>query len=111
MSQFDENLIKNQKDLGIGFLPYLNLGVAKDAASSMLALDLSVLTTSDMAVLPGVTSRNSVVILKQGSGFDGDAAYHKFGINYSMNLAQAPKARRRRCAGWSSWRWSSSSAS
>ncbi|MDM0115687.1 DUF4384 domain-containing protein [Variovorax sp. J22R133] len=89
VSQFDENLIKNQKDAGFGIFPYLNLGIAKDAASSMLALDLSVLTTSDMGVLPGVTSRNSVIILKQGSGFDGDAAYHKFGINYSMALARA----------------------
>ena len=89
VSQFDENLIKNQKDLGFGISPFINLGIARDAASSMLALDLSVLTTSDMAVLPGVTSRNSVVILKQGSGIDGDAAYHKFGINYSMNLARA----------------------
>ncbi|MEJ8822025.1 DUF4384 domain-containing protein [Variovorax humicola] len=89
VSQFDENLIKNQKDMGFGIFPYLNLGIAKDAASSMLALDLSVMTTSDMGVLPGVTSRNSVVILKQGSGFDGDAAYHKFGINYSMNLARS----------------------
>lgn len=89
VSQFDENLIKNQKDLGIGFSPFFNFGIARDAASSMLALDLSVLTTSDMAVLSGVTSRNSVVILKQGRGLDGDAAYHKFGINYSMNLARA----------------------
>lgn len=89
VSQFDENLIKNQKDLGIGYFPYLNLGVANDASTSMLALDLSVLTTSDMGVLPGVTSRNSVVIMKQGKGVDGDAAYHKFGINYSMNLARS----------------------
>jgi uncharacterized protein DUF4384/putative peptidoglycan binding protein len=89
VSQFDENLIKNQKDLGFGFSPFINLGIARDAATSMLALDLSVLTTSDMAVLPGVTSRNSVVILKQGRGLDGDAAYHKFGINYSMNLARS----------------------
>lgn len=89
VSQFDENLIKNQKDLGIGISPYFNLGIARDAASSMIALDLSVLTTSDMAVLAGVTSRNSVVILKQGKGIDGDAAYRKFGINYSMNLARS----------------------
>ena len=89
VSQFDENMIKNQKDLGFGISPYLNLGIARDAASSMLALDLSVLTTSNMSVLPGVTSRNSVVILKQGSGFTGDAAYEKFGINYSMNLARS----------------------
>ncbi|AMO22649.1 DUF4384 domain-containing protein [Ramlibacter solisilvae] len=89
VSQFDENMIKNQKDLGFGISPYLNLGVARDAASSMLALDLSVMTTSNMSVLPGVTSRNSVVILKQGRGFTGDAAYEKFGINYSMNLARS----------------------
>jgi hypothetical protein len=89
VSQFDENLIKNQKDMGIGISPYINIGVANDAASSMLALDLSLMTTRDMAVLPGVTSRNSVVILKQGRGFDGDAAYQKFGINYTMNLARS----------------------
>jgi len=89
VSQLDENLIKNQKDLGFGISPYLNIGVAKDAASSILGLDLSVMTTSDMAVMAGVTSRNSVVILKQGTGFDGDAAYRKFGINYSMNLARS----------------------
>src|SRR5437899_2226908 len=89
VSQFDENLVKNQKDAGFGISPYLSIGVAHDSSSSMLALDLSVMTTSNMAVLPGVTSRNSVVILKQGHGFDGDASYEKFGINYSMNLARS----------------------
>ena len=89
VSQFDENLIKNQKDAGFGISPFINLGIARDAASSMIALDLSVLSTTDMGVLPGVTSRNSVIVLKQGRGLDGDAAYHKFGINYSMNLARS----------------------
>jgi len=86
VSQFDENVIRNQKDFGIGFQPFINLGISRDAASSILGLDLSVLSTDDMSILPGVTSRNSVVILKQGKGFDGDAAYHKFGVNFSMNL-------------------------
>jgi hypothetical protein len=89
VSQFDENVIRNQKDLGIGYDPYINLGIARDNASSILGLDLSVLTTLDMAVLSGVTSRNSVVILKSGKGFDADAAYHKFGINFSMTLSKS----------------------
>jgi hypothetical protein len=89
VSQFDENVIRNQKDFGIGFSPFVNLGIARDAASSVLGLDLSVLTTEDMSILPGVTSRNSVVILKAGRGFDGDAAYHKFGVNYSMTLSKS----------------------
>jgi Domain of unknown function (DUF4384) len=86
VSQFDENVIRNQKDFGVGYKPFLNLGISRDAASSVLGLDLSVLVTEDMSMLSGVTSRNSVVILKQGKGADGDAAYHKFGISYSMNL-------------------------
>ncbi len=89
VSQLDENVIRSQKDAGIGFQPFVNLGITRDAASSILGLDLSVLTTEDMSILPGVTSRNSVVILKQGRGFDGDAAYHKFGVNFSMNLNKA----------------------
>jgi hypothetical protein len=89
VSQFDENVIRNQKDLGIGIQPYLNLGVARDNASSILGLDLSVLATRDLSLISGVTSRNSVVILKGGKGFDGDAAYHKFGVNFSMTLSKS----------------------
>jgi hypothetical protein len=89
VSQFDENVIRNQKDFGIGYSPFINLGIARDAASSILGLDLSVLTTDDLSILAGVTSRNSVVILKSGKGLDGDAAYHKFGVNYSMTLSKS----------------------
>lgn len=89
VSQFDENVIRNQKDAAVGFSPFLNLGIARDAATSVLGLDLSVLTTEDMSILPGVTSRNSVVILKSGRGADADAAYHKFGINFSMTLSKS----------------------
>lgn len=89
ITQFDENVVRGQKDLGIGWKPYLNLGASKDATTSILGLDLSVLTTDDLSVLAGVTSRNAVVILKQGSGLDSDAAYHKFGLSFSMSLNQA----------------------
>jgi hypothetical protein len=89
ITQWDENLIRNQKDLGVSFRPYLNMGISRDAASSILALDLSVLRTDDLSLLPGITSRNSVVIMRQGKGFDGDAAYHKFGISYAMSFSQS----------------------
>ena len=89
ISQLDEHVIRNQDDLGIAFQPFIQLGISRDAASTILGLDLSVLTTRDMSILPGVTSRNSVVILKQGKGVDGDAAYNKFGISFSMSLSKS----------------------
>jgi hypothetical protein len=89
VSQFDENVIRNQKDLGVAFQPFVNLGVSRDAASSILGLDLSVMSTDDMSILAGVTSRNSVAILKSGKGLDADAAYSKFGLNFSMSLSKS----------------------
>jgi Domain of unknown function (DUF4384) len=89
VSQFDEQVIRNTQDLGASFRPFLNLGLSRDAATNILGLDLSVLSTADMSVLSGVTSRNSVVILKAGKGFDADAAYHKLGISYSMSLSRS----------------------
>jgi len=47
-----------------------------------------VLSTSDLSILSGVTSRNSVVVLRSGRGADGDAAYHKFGVNFSLSLSK-----------------------
>jgi hypothetical protein len=89
VSQFDEQVIRNTQDLGASFRPFLNLGLSRDAATNILGLDLSVLTTDNMSVLNGVTSRNAVVILKAGKGADVDAAYHKLGISYSMSLSRS----------------------
>jgi hypothetical protein len=88
ISQFDENVLRGQRDLGVGFQPFVNLGISRDAASSVLGIDLSVLSTDDLSILSGVTSRNSVVVLRTGRGADGDAAYHKFGVNFSLSLSK-----------------------
>lgn len=89
VSQYDENVIRNTKDGGLTFQPFLNLGISRDAATSILGLDLSVLTTEDMSIMSGITSRNAVAILRTGKGADVDAAYHKFGLSYSMSLSRS----------------------
>lgn len=89
ISQLDEKLIAKEADAGIALSSGksgFGVGYSKDAASSMLGLDLTILTTRDMSIVPGVTSRNSVIIFKEGRGIDGDATINKLGINYSMNL-------------------------
>lgn len=89
ITQLDENMVKKQNEAGIGWAPYLNLGAARTAASSILGLDLTVLYTDDMSIVPGVTSRNSVAVYKEGQGYDGDATIRKFSINYSMSLSKS----------------------
>ena len=50
----------------------------------MLGLDLSVITTHNIAVIPGVTTRNSAVIYKRGDAKDFDAGISKTGVNFSI---------------------------
>lgn len=90
VSQLDENIVRKQGDLGVSLQdPSLGAGFARDASANVLGLDLTVLSTDDFSVIPGVTSRNSVIIFKEGTGYDADASIQKFGINFSLSLSKS----------------------
>lgn len=89
ISQFDDNVIKNTADVGAGFSEFLTLGKSSSATAKILGLDLSVINTSDLSLVPGVYSRNAVVIFSQGDGIDTEARYNKFGLNYATSLARS----------------------
>jgi hypothetical protein len=88
ISQFDDAIVRKTIDGGISIEPFINVGAAKSATASVVGLDLNVLTTSDLAVVSGVSSRNSVIFIKEGKGVDGEATIKKFGINFSMSVAR-----------------------
>ncbi len=88
ISQLDKSVAAKDVAGGINF-SRVGIGGAKTANASVLALDLAVMSTSDYSVLPGVVSKNTIVIFKEGKGVDGDASIDKFGINFSMNLTRS----------------------
>lgn len=88
ISQLDENIAKKSGEAGVQ-LAGIGAGKAVMASTSILGLDLTVIRTEDLSILPGVTSRNSVAISREGAGTDAEVAYKKFGINYSMNLSKS----------------------
>lgn len=88
ISQLDESLVQKQAEGAINIGP-IGGGVAKTATSAMLALDLSVLTTADFSIVPGVTARNAVIVFKEGRGADAEVEYKKFGISYGMTVTKA----------------------
>ena len=88
ISQFDDAIARKNVDGGISIEPFINIGAAKTATASVIGLDLNVLTTSDLAVVSGVSSRNSVIVIKEGKGIDGEASIKKFGINFSMSVSR-----------------------
>jgi len=88
ISQFDDAIVRKNIDGGISIEPYLNVGAAKSAQATVIGLDLSMLSTADLAVVSGVSSRNSVIVIKEGKGLDGDVSIKKFGISFSVSVAR-----------------------
>lgn len=89
VSQLDENLVKEQGQAGISLGQYFNLGSGRNSGTSVLGVDLTVLSTDTLSVVPGVTSRNSIAIVKSGEGLSADATIQKFGANYGMSLSHS----------------------
>ena len=56
-------------------------------AAAVLGIDLNLLTTQDMSVVPGIATRNSVVLFKQGKAYDGNAEITKFGVTFGLSAA------------------------
>ncbi len=88
ISQFDDAIVRKNIDGGLSVEPYLNIGAAKSAQATVIGLDLSMLSTADLAVVSGVSSRNSVIVIKDGKGIDGDVSIKKFGISFSVSVAR-----------------------
>jgi hypothetical protein len=87
VTQLDESVAKKQADIGLFYDPSVGIGVSKSSSASILALDLSIVDTNTLNVIPGVVSKNTVVIYKDGKGLDSEANYRKLGINYSMSFS------------------------
>jgi hypothetical protein len=88
ISQFDDAIVRKNIDGGISIEPYLSVGAAKSAQATVIGLDLSMMSTADLAVVSGVSSRNSVIVIKEGKGVDGDVSIKKFGISFSVAVAR-----------------------
>jgi curli biogenesis system outer membrane secretion channel CsgG len=89
ISQFDENIAKKTEGGGLAWEPFGSIGKASSASISILGLDLTMMRTEDLTIIPGVTSNNTVAIMRSGSGTEAEAGYSKFGINYQMNLSRS----------------------
>lgn len=88
VSQFDDSVVRKQGDVGLGWNVF-NAGAAGQGSASVLALDLSVINTNELTLVPGVTSKNSVLTIKTGKGADGEINTRKFGVNFSFVQARS----------------------
>ena len=73
ISQLDENLARRTDNVGVQLGP-VGGGRSNLGAAQVLAVDLTMIRTEDLSVVPGVASRNSVVIVREGQGVDANVS-------------------------------------
>lgn len=88
ISQFDDSIVKKQGETGIN-IGAVTLGGAMQGSADILGLDLSVIETTTLLLVPGATSTNSMQIINKGGGGDGEVNTRKLGLNFNFVLAQS----------------------
>ena len=89
VSQFDDNVAKKSADAGFSLGDLISAGVALSASSKVMGVDLTVMRLEDFSVVPGVSSKNAIVIMQQGSGTDASSTIRKFSINYQASTTRS----------------------
>jgi hypothetical protein len=98
ITQFDEDVARDQADVG---LPKINLPAAASSLAlagnrarqfGAVALDLSMINTADLTLVPGVTSKNLVVLTRDARTNQASAVLEKIGIsfNFSYGRTESP---------------------
>lgn len=91
ISQMDDNIIQKRKNAGASIGDYFDFDWSKDVNASVIALDMSIISTQTMELLPGVTSRNSILVMKEGDAvggaLTGSIQKQSFGINFDFSFS------------------------
>jgi len=86
ITQFDKGVTTGDASTGVFYRKKGGGGAAHSTSLNVVALDLNVLRASDMSVIPGITSSNSVAIFQRGDSLDMDASINKFGVYFDLSL-------------------------
>jgi hypothetical protein len=94
VSQMDKNMVKANTGSGLK-LGGIGLGQDESASASVLALDLAIMKASDFSVIPGVVSKNTIIISDEASAVNAGASTNvgasigKLGVKFDMSLRRA----------------------
>jgi Domain of unknown function (DUF4384) len=88
ISQFDESMLSKQRD-GAVCIWKLCVGAADSDKISGLGLDLNLVETQGMSLVPGASVKNAVLLRRHGDGYDGDLTVKNFSIEYNFTLVSS----------------------
>ncbi|HPU51997.1 MAG TPA: DUF4384 domain-containing protein [Burkholderiaceae bacterium] len=85
ITQFDEEVVKRDASIGVFLGSLFGLRGGRSAQANVMGFDASMITVPDLTVVPGVSSKNTIVIGREDAGAsDGTAQIRKVGITFQM---------------------------
>jgi len=92
ISQYDDGVFRKQADIsseiaGSSDGSSLGAGGGRSASSSVtfMTMDLGVITTHNLSIVPGVNTKNTVELFNRGSSTSFDGGISKTGMSYSFS--------------------------
>jgi Domain of unknown function (DUF4384) len=101
LTQFDEEVVRKQAGIGATLLsaitgPLFGVRFNRAEQASVLGFDASVISTADLSLIPGASSKNTVVVVREETSAGDGLAQIKnsslsfsFGVNRNEAVAQA----------------------
>ncbi len=90
ITQFDEEVIKREGGLGVFIGDLFGVRAGRSAQVNVLGFDASVIAIPDLTLVPGVSSKNTIVIGREDAGAtDGTAQIRKTGISFKMTTSRS----------------------
>jgi len=86
VSQFDEGVVRRQADGGFSLSRLLGFGGSTSRQVNVLGLDLALADTVNLALVPGVVSKNVTTLIREGDALDAEATFSKVGVNFSTSF-------------------------
>lgn len=86
ISQLDESVLRRQADAGVSIGTAVGAGASRSRQINVLGLDVAMVHTSNLTLVPGVVSKNLTTIIKEGDALDSQSTISKVGINFSTSF-------------------------
>jgi len=86
ITQLDESVLRRQADGGLAIGGTVAVGASKSRQINVLGLDVAIVNTRDLTLVPGAVSKNQTAIVKEGDALDSQATISKVGINFSTSF-------------------------
>lgn len=89
ITQVDRGVIENQVSGGLALPRSFSISGSKDRIASIIALDMNMGLVTNLQILPGINSSNSIAVVRKGKGADLSGLIKNLGAVFQINFTES----------------------